>query len=392
MPKLVNRPPKLRRHVRGQGIVSIGGKDHYCGKWKKGTRPPKAVLAMYKRIVAEYWEADVPPSQVDQNRITVLEVLDGFWRYAKKRYVKNGEPTSELGNVRDAVRSLKELYGEERAAAFGPVKLQALQSYLRKHSDLTRGTLNKRISRIKTIFKWAKNNELIPGPVYDAIKDVEGVRKGQTGMRESQPVLPVPDVVIQATLPCLPQTIADMVRVQRLTGCRPHEVCTLRPCDLDRSGDVWLYRPARHKTEHKDRERVILIGPKAQMILRPYLLRAEESYCFSPRESQKKQFAKRRETVKDSRDRRKKRGTYTAWNPFYDPNSYRMAVHRACVKAGVEKWSPNRLRHTAATEIREVFGSIDAAQVILGHSRLNVTEVYAEKNIAKAREIMKKIG
>ena len=66
----------------------------------------------------------------------------------------------------------------------------------------------------------------------------------------------------------------------QLTGCRPAEVCLVRPCDVDTSGDVWIYRPELHKTEHHGRERIICIGPKGQDVLRPYLLRAEGAYCF----------------------------------------------------------------------------------------------------------------
>ena len=58
----------------------------------------------------------------------------------------------------------------------------------------------------------------------------------------------------------LPTVVADMVRFQRATGCRPGEVCIVRPCDVDTTGDVWSYRPQSHKTEHHGRQRVILIS------------------------------------------------------------------------------------------------------------------------------------
>ena len=54
-------------------------------------------------------------------------------------------------------------------------------------------------------------------------------------------------------------------------------------------------------------------------------------------------------------------------------------------------WSPNQLRHTAATEIRKHHG-LEAAQVILGHSQANVTQVYAERDLAKGLEVAKQIG
>ena len=54
-------------------------------------------------------------------------------------------------------------------------------------------------------------------------------------------------------------------------------------------------------------------------------------------------------------------------------------------------WSPNQLRHAAGTEVRRQFG-LEAAQVVLGHSKADVTQVYAERDQALAAEIMQKIG
>jgi len=72
-----------------------------------------------------------------------------------------------------------------------------------------------------------------------------------------------------------------MIRFQRLTGCRPGEVRTIKPSEIDTTHAVWRYTPGTHKMEHKGRGRVILIGPKAQAIIRrPYLLRDENAECF----------------------------------------------------------------------------------------------------------------
>ena len=55
------------------------------------------------------------------------------------------------------------------------------------------------------------------------------------------------------------------------------------------------------------------------------------------------------------------------------------------------RWSPNRLRHSAGTEIRKRYG-LEAAQVILGHASADVTQVYAERDLQKAVEIMREVG
>ncbi|WP_423838861.1 tyrosine-type recombinase/integrase [Symmachiella dynata] len=66
-------------------------------------------------------------------------------------------------------------------------------------------------------------------------------------------------------------------------------------------------------------------------------------------------------------------------------------MNRACRKAKIPEWSPNRLRHNAATRIRKEFG-IEAAQIILGHSKVDATQVYAERDESRAEKIMKKTG
>ena len=54
-------------------------------------------------------------------------------------------------------------------------------------------------------------------------------------------------------------------------------------------------------------------------------------------------------------------------------------------------WSPNQLRHSRATVIRERFG-LEAARTVLGHSSVSTTEVYAERDFATAANIMAEIG
>ena len=66
---------------------------------------------------------------------------------------------------------------------------------------------------------------------------------------------------------------------------------------------------------------------------------------------------------------------------------------RAEVKAWrkAHHWHPYQLRHSFATDVRRQFG-LEAAQVILGHSRADVTQVYAERNEALAVEVAAKLG
>jgi integrase len=75
----------------------------------------------------------------------------------------------------------------------------------------------------------------------------------------------------------------------------------------------------------------------------------------------------------------------------YDTGSYRRAIARACKEAKVPTWHPHQLRHNAATAVRKQFG-LEGAQLMLGHSSADVTQIYAEVDREKALAIAAKIG
>lgn len=54
-------------------------------------------------------------------------------------------------------------------------------------------------------------------------------------------------------------------------------------------------------------------------------------------------------------------------------------------------WSPNQLRHSGATAIRERYG-IEAARTVLGHADPKVTEIYAGRDFQMAARVMLEIG
>ena len=392
MPRLTNSLPKYRHHkASGQAVVTIAGRDFYLGP--HGT---KASKLEYDRLVAE-WLAGGRMTHVSpmSGDITVAEVMAGYLRFAKDRYVKNGLPTSEQDGIRAALRPVKELYSKQPASTFGPLALKAVRARM-VDSGMSRTTVNQNTGRIVRMFKWAASEELLPAVIPQSLLTVTGLRKGHTAARETAPISPAKDVDIEATLPLLSNIVADMVRLQRLTGMRPGEVCIVRPVDIDRSADVWTYRPESHKTEHHERDRIVYIGPQGQQILASYLLRDGSAYCFSPRERESLRNASRRENRKSPMTpsqaaRKPKRNRDRKPGDCYLPNSYRLAIKRACLNANVPVWRPNQLRHTAATEIRRAFG-LEGAQVTLGHSAADITQVYAERDATLARRIAGEVG
>ena len=403
-----SRVPSLRHHkASGQAYVVLNGRAVYLGPHGA----PEAEQE-YHRVIAEWLASDrrlpVPPSQ-----IAVKEIIARYWSYALGYYAKpGGQPTWETANIRQALRPLQKLYGETPACEFGPRALRVVRKRMIE-IGWCRNNINKMVGRIKRMFNWATAQELVPPEVYQALRSVSGLRRGRSAARETQPIKPVPQEHIDAVQPHLSQQVWTMIQLQLLTGARSGELVMIRPCDIDRTGDkVWVYNPVDHKTAHHGHQRRIYIGPRAQELLGPFLLRRPDAYCFSPAEARSEYLKRINETRKTPPQQGNAPGTNRKANPkrqpgdHYTPASYGHAIRQAVKKAyrptdmtnkefktwkPPHHWHPHQLRHNAATELRKEFG-LDAARIILGHRTTAITELYAEQDESRAIEAMIKVG
>jgi integrase len=158
------------------------------------------------------------------------------------------------------------------------------------------------------------------------------------------PVESVPEESIRAIQPHLSPQVAAMIQLQHLCGARPQEVVTIRPCEVETGGDVWLYQPRHHKMEHFDRRKVIMLGPRAQEVLRPWLEREAQSYCVVPAEVSAWHYQRTRIRPSPENPVEQVEPKVLKLRPGskYTRHCYRVAVQRACKRAGVEPWSPRR--------------------------------------------------
>lgn len=371
------RIPKYREQKsRGLAVVRIDGKDHYLGPYDSPESHEK-----YDSLIAD-WLKRQKVNLGHVVNITVCELILAFVQEASTYYVKDGKQTREFGCIKEACAPVRSLYESTLADEFGPLCLQKVRdemiglNWSRKH-------INKQVSRIKRMFRYGVANQLVRPEIYQALVTVPDLKKGRTDAIDHEPVKPVTDEVIEATLPELSPMLRSMVRYHRLTGCRPSEVCLLQPGAIDRSGDIWIFNPETHKTEHLEKQRVVFIGPKAQEVLSPYLDRSDDQFCFDPRKAPGARRNSRERYTKDSYGRAVRRAVARV-------NKKRVQVDGESAVL-IERWSPNRLRHSAATAIRKKFG-IEGAQVILGHSSADVTQVYAERDMKLAAKIARELG
>jgi len=363
----------------------------------------------------------------DNPCLTVAELLLAYFGHAERHYRgHDGRLTSEIYEVRVVIRALREMYADKPVGEFGPLCLKAArQRWVAEGRSRTE--CNRRVAMVKRIFKWAVSEELVPPAVYQAIATVSGLQKGRTAAKEKDPVGPVEDAVVDATVPFLGRHVKGLVEFQRLTGCRPGEACTVRLCDIDTSGSMWLYRPPYHKNAYRGTSRTIVVGPQAQAVLRAFSGSDVTAYLFSPARSVEEFLAERaaRRTTKRYPLTSRKPKNVRVVAEKYNRGSYGLAVDRACDRAfplpeplsrredesrqdwwdrlsaeervevkawwKAHRWHPNQLRHSFATRVRKAHG-LEAAQVLLGHSRADVTQVYAERNHELAATIAAQIG
>lgn len=409
MPKLSeDRVPAYSRHrASGQAVVTLDGMDHYLGKYNTVASREK-----YNRLIGE-WLANGRHMPLPDHEITVIEIIERFKDHAVTYYrAPDGKPTGEWDIYRMVLHQLRLTYGKVPAVEFGPLALKALRNRLiveheiqnpktkemRKAPGWARSFTNRQVGRIKHVFKWAVSEQLIPASVHQALLTVEGLRKGRSAARETDPVRPVPEATVAKTLPFLTKPVRAIVQLEMLTGARGGEILIMRPCDIDMSRPIWFYRPASHKTAHKDVAREIPLGGRCKAILEPFLAnRPTTSFLFSPAESMAEMRANRAAARKTPKTYGNSAGTNRKTKPkrkpgeCYTNRSYAQAVRKAAEKAGVPHWHPHQLRHTAGTNFRRDFG-IEASRIMLGHTTDETTSIYAERDTSIAEKVAAAVG
>jgi len=196
---------------------------------------------------------------------------------------------------------------------------------------------------------------------------------------------------------------------------------------VDKTGAVWTYKPPRHKNAFRGKPRTIQIGPLAQKSLAEFATANPGDYLFSPAlavEEFRAVRAAARKTPRSKTDAKTQKPTRT-FEVKYNTDSYGLAIDRACDRAfpapaplrqldgetaaewnarltveqreelrtwqKANRWAPNQLRHTYATTVRAQHG-LEAAQVLLGHSKADMTELYTAQNDALAASVAAQIG
>jgi hypothetical protein len=202
--------PSYRCHKQsGQAVVTLpdglgGRRDVLLGKYNTDESQTE-----YDRVFQE-WRANGrrPPTQPvspEGNTLTFNELLLAYLNFAQSYCVKDGKPTSEVAALKAAMRFVFALDGHIPEAEFSPRCLKAVRQTMIEHpitvkvktkvktpgagtvrieerekllrNGPARKCVNKQVGRVKRIFAWAVEKELVPVPVYQTLTCVKGLKR-----------------------------------------------------------------------------------------------------------------------------------------------------------------------------------------------------------------------
>lgn len=392
-PTTTPRDPQMRCQQRpgttSDGTyVMLGKKRIYLGVWGLEETQTK-----YDQVMSE-WRANGRMYIEHHPDITIMELAVGYLAHCESYY---GKDDSAVITATSATAPLASLYGATIAKDFGCRKLKAvrgaiIQQGIDRKRPYTRGGVNRLVGGIRRMFRWAVREELIPVTVATALEMLEPLRKGKCTLKDNPPIQPVERKSLEVIAAHLNTSTKALMWLMYYTGARCAEIVNLKPCDIDRSRTLWEITLATHKTANvTGTPRKIYVGQNGQSAIRKLLLKRKDTeFLFQPGDHFEKvkarSFSPRRPDQKDN-PRKTDRGI----SETYTTTSFRNALGYACKAAGVPKFTPHQLRHSAATNIRGELG-LEAAQAVLGHTTVSETQVYALVAEKRAQEAMATLG
>jgi integrase len=294
------------------------------------------------------------------------------------------------------------------------------------------------------MFRWAESKEMVPKGTFHNLSTLEPLKAGRTLAPETARVRPVCWQDVTSTVQHLSPQVAAMVLLQWESAMRPGEVVRMRACDIDRTDrGMWIYEPEQHKNKHRGKERPIPLFARSQGHLRPFLEDIEIAkdstrFLFAP-----EGHAARHDCYSTTHYAQAiRRGIAAANAParqdailrailpivphtararlekavrrlvtYFEHDRIARAIERQAVYFGfdaqpvlaaaqsateahedtVAEWSPNQLRHAAATRIERQL-SVEDARIVLGHSSSKMTRRYVDPDVKRAYESLRKLG
>ncbi|MEM9051888.1 MAG: site-specific tyrosine recombinase XerC [Bacteroidota bacterium] len=233
------------------------------------------------------------------------------------------------------------------------------QNYLyqyrkRDGKPLTLGTQAERLQALNSFFGDLTKAGIL---LFNPAADIEYPKKGD---RLPKAILNPEEVelVMNATDLSKPEGVRNRAILEVLysTGIRRAEACNLTLGDVDYDRQLVMVRQGKG-----NRDRMVPIGERALIWLEKYITEARPN--FQPEKGQQVVFL-----MSDG-------------VPM-EPNRLSETVHRIIDRAGINKsGSCHLLRHSCATAMHENGCDIRLIQELLGHKKLETTQIYTKVSL-----------
>ncbi|MEI7700750.1 MAG: hypothetical protein WCK86_13210, partial [Planctomycetia bacterium] len=196
-------PSYLLHKQSGQARCRVAGKDYLLGPYgseESRVKFGEIVAKIVSGQSVDPFVAKSPATSQAESSLTVNELVLAYMRHAQKHYVKNGQETSEIHCLKSATRPLVELYGYHSVDAFGPLALKAVREKMIS-SGWCRKTVNKNVGRLRSIFRYGVENELVSPATLQKLTAVAPLLAGRTEAPDNAPRTPATETQIQAVKP-----------------------------------------------------------------------------------------------------------------------------------------------------------------------------------------------
>lgn len=301
--------------------------------------------------------------------ITIEEIVN-LYLAERADYYDAGDgngPTRHLQNIKSALKPFVQQLGDRPLCDLDAPLLASLRDRWVAEAKLVRSSINRRLEYITKLVKWCIERGYSTPEQLIGLTTVERIRRNRYGARDNAPIRSADRDDVLAVIDALPKPLRDMMEMMQLTGMRPGEVRRMKMADLRRlthkGKPVFKYTLKDHKMAHLGKRRRVFLAGRAFVLTvdRISTLVGEtlfdpetEGYLFSPGNDGKKPYAE---------------------------SSVPQAIRRVRKKLGINRWTPNQLRHGFATKTKSDGMQLELISDLLGHANPTTTLIYIDDDV-----------
>lgn len=263
---------------------------------------------------------------------------------------------------------LRQFYNSVSISDINKITSVLLEDYIATlHQNYKSKTVKRKIASIKAFFHYLEYKELIDRNPFNRIQ----IKFREPAILPKTIPLPLIEAILSTIYKCQKEATttyqkrnalrdAAVIEVLFSTGMRISELCSLKPIDID------FYEQTILIYGKGDKERRIQIGNKDVLSI---LLKYRDNFRT---EIEKCHYFFVNQSAR----------------PLSDQAVRRM-INKYTSLAAIELHiTPHMFRHTFATSLLEADVDIRYIQEMLGHSSINITQIYTHVAMAKQRDIL----